>query len=164
MERGSAHAIIWITLKAMEVIRFTHPALIFIFLIHCYTSLSLNLDVDERAINEATTLECHVREYKYTVTKETILKPDGRILECSGQVVVDSCWGRCDSSEIPDFKVPYKLSDHPVCTYGEISRRIVNLDNCHPDYPHPEHEVIDAVWCSCSVCTGNDTSCQTLNS
>ena len=68
------------------------------------------------------------------------------------------CW------QIADYQIPYKVSSHPVCTYGsDISSRLVLLDNCDSGYPNAYHEVIDALSCTCSTCTGHNTSCQTLN-
>ena len=63
-------------------------------------TLAAAMTETDTGLNEAVTLECHVRRYTYTVTKENHVTEDGRILECSGHVTVFSCWGRCDSSEV----------------------------------------------------------------
>lgn len=42
---------------------------------------------------------CLVREYNFLAQKP-YLTPSGEILECSGYITVNSCWGRCDSSEV----------------------------------------------------------------
>ena len=62
-----------------------------------------------------------------------------------------------------DYKPPYKLSVHPVCTYAEIKYRKVRLRNCHPDHPDPYYEVFDAVRCECNLCNSETTSCENLN-
>ena len=43
--------------------------------------------------------------------------------------------------QIPDYKVPFKESSHPVCTYSVKVPRIVPLLNCHPDHAEPFAEV-----------------------
>ena len=46
-----------------------------------------------------TTLECHVRQYKQNISRPHTLE-NGTKLQCHGMVIVDSCWGRCDSNEV----------------------------------------------------------------
>ncbi|GFO16675.1 glycoprotein hormone beta-5-like [Plakobranchus ocellatus] len=52
-------------------------------------------------IDPRTTLVCHLRHYQFRVDKPDIVDPEtGSVLRCSGMVTVNSCWGRCDSSEV----------------------------------------------------------------
>ncbi|KAK6182397.1 hypothetical protein SNE40_010100 [Patella caerulea] len=118
-------------------------------------------DVTNSFIDPSTTLGCHIRHY----TQE-IIKPwfdeDGNLHPCVGFFQVDSCWGRCDSNEIGDFKMPFKISNHPVCTYAGRTRRIVTLDHCI-GHPEPEVELFDASRCECRRCNSEFESCENLN-
>ncbi|RUS74788.1 hypothetical protein EGW08_017455 [Elysia chlorotica] len=114
-------------------------------------------------INLQTTLLCHPRHYQYRMQKPDVLDPStGAVLRCSGVVTVRSCWGRCDSSEIGDFMMPFRISYHPVCTYSGRVRRVVRLEDC-PGYPDPTVEVFDASDCNCQICDSDITSCENLN-
>ena len=67
------------------------------------------------------------------------------------------------SLQIPDFKVPFKISHHPVCSYGGQEMRLVQLRGCDPRIPNTEVKVFDATHCSCKPCSPKDTSCQNWN-
>ncbi|KAK7484978.1 hypothetical protein BaRGS_00023756, partial [Batillaria attramentaria] len=113
-------------------------------------------------INPRTTLRCHVRTYQFRASKPPIVNENGDLVTCEGLVVVNSCWGRCDSSEIGDYKMPFKISHHPVCTYTGRIRRIVTLSECE-GYPDPTIEVFDAAGCACLQCDSDSTSCENLS-
>ena len=49
-------------------------------------------------IDPLSTLQCLKREFTYPATVRHTLD-SGELLECTNQVTVDVCWGRCDSSE-----------------------------------------------------------------
>ncbi|KAL5008248.1 hypothetical protein ScPMuIL_013829 [Solemya velum] len=110
------------------------------------------------AINLQTTTQCHIRQYTLRANKSS-----SSYGQCWDDIAVYSCWGRCDSSEIPDFKIPYKISHHPVCTYGRVRERLVRLSHCDAGNPDRMYAVIDAVSCNCKVCNSQYTSCETLN-
>ncbi|CAG5126290.1 unnamed protein product [Candidula unifasciata] len=113
-------------------------------------------------INPSTTLNCHIREYQMQVTKPQAYDNDGQVVECSGSVTVNSCWGRCDSSEIGDYILPYRISHHPVCTYTGRTSRVATIAGC-PNYPDPTVLVFDATGCECRLCNTDYTSCENLN-
>nr|ARS73220.1 glycoprotein beta-5 [Deroceras reticulatum] len=113
-------------------------------------------------IDPSTTLSCHVRRYQLHITKPPVYDRDGVVYRCSGWVTVNSCWGRCDSSEIGDYQMPYKISHHPVCTYTGRVSRVVTLPNC-PGYPDPTEIVFDATGCDCRRCNSDYTSCENLS-
>ncbi|KAK3784569.1 hypothetical protein RRG08_003377 [Elysia crispata] len=132
------------------------------FLALLLTVLSVTVPSVE-LINPRTTLMCHVRHYQFRIHKPDVLDPDtGAVLRCSGVVTVNSCWGRCDSSEVGDFMMPFRISNHPVCTYNGRIRRVVTLSDCH-GYPDPTVEVFDARECKCQICDSDITSCENLN-
>ncbi|KAL5005917.1 hypothetical protein ScPMuIL_017075 [Solemya velum] len=115
------------------------------------------------AVNLQTTIHCHVRRYSYHADK-SIRNEDGSVLlPCWDNILVNSCWGRCDSSEIANYKMPYKISHHPVCTYGRYRRRTVQLTHCDPRHPDRSYTVIDAVSCNCKLCNPHNTSCESLS-
>nr|AXL95452.1 thyrostimulin beta [Conus ermineus] len=113
-------------------------------------------------VNPGTTLQCHVREYSYRTSKPPLLNQRGDLVTCEGIVRVNTCWGRCDSYEVGDFQMPFKVSHHPVCTYAGYRRRTVTLGNCR-GYPDPTIEVLDATACACRPCDSADTSCENLD-
>ncbi|WAR19485.1 CTHB5-like protein, partial [Mya arenaria] len=101
------------------------------------------------AVDPQTILECLPREYTFRAFKPYRLK--GKVLPCYDDVTYG------------DYKIPFKISHHPVCTYTDRSSRQVRLRRCHPDHPDPFYEVFDATECSCSVCNADNTSCENLN-
>ncbi|CAL1528498.1 unnamed protein product [Lymnaea stagnalis] len=113
-------------------------------------------------IDPRTTLSCHVRSFQFRVTKPPITFPDGTTVFCTGSVTVNSCWGRCDSSEIGDYVMPYKISHHPVCSYTGRIRRRATLTECE-GYPDPTVDVFDAAGCECKLCDSDYTSCENIN-
>nr|QUP51996.1 glycoprotein beta [Urechis unicinctus] len=125
--------------------------------IACAVSYLVTLTLAE--VDVTGTLSCHQRTYQYQISKPFI-NDLGEVIPCSGLVSVRSCWGRCDSSEVADFRVPYKISQHNVCTYTSRTSRRVRLQDCHADHPDPYAEVFDASDCQCRKCTTANTSCE----
>lgn len=83
-------------------------------------------------------------------------------LKCSDDVSVWSCWGRCDSHEISDWKFPYKKSYHPVCVHAGRSKTVAMLRKCDEGVL-PEtmrYEYMEANACNCQTCSTSDTSCE----
>ncbi|XP_071543579.1 thyrostimulin beta-5 subunit [Panulirus ornatus] len=111
------------------------------------------------AINPQSTLECHRREYSYKVHKT-----DDNGLVCWDYINVMSCWGRCDSNEIADWKFPYKRSHHPVCIHEETRLSEKTLRHCDEGAaPGTEtYKYYEATRCSCSVCKSSEASCEGL--
>lgn len=109
----------------------------------------------------ASTLACHESHYEY-IYNNTLISPTGTVYHCMGPVRVLSCWGRCDSQEVPDYRMPYTVPNHPVCTFSTRRTARVRLAYCHPDHPNPEVEVVEAGGCACMPCSSTDTSCLSL--
>ncbi|PNF33410.1 hypothetical protein B7P43_G04185 [Cryptotermes secundus] len=107
----------------------------------------------------ASTLECHRRVYAYKVTKTDSA---GRI--CWDVINVMSCWGRCDSNEISDWRFPYKRSFHPVCLHDSRAVSSVTLQNCEEGVePGTErYEYLEALSCRCMICKSSEASCEGL--
>ncbi|KAK4875743.1 hypothetical protein RN001_012165 [Aquatica leii] len=76
-------------------------------------------------IDPATTLDCHRRLYTYRVTQA-----DENGKQCWDTLSVLSCWGRCDSNEISDWRFPYKKSLHPVCIHYGRNKVVAILRHC----------------------------------
>ncbi|CAL4124514.1 unnamed protein product, partial [Meganyctiphanes norvegica] len=111
------------------------------------------------AIDPVSTLECHRRQYTYKVHKTD---DSGR--NCWDNINVMSCWGRCDSNEIADWKFPFKRTHHPVCMHRETKLTEVVLRNCDED-ADPGTEIYtfhEAAACACTVCKSNEASCEGL--
>ncbi|KAE8739983.1 Glycoprotein hormone beta5 [Frankliniella occidentalis] len=110
-------------------------------------------------VDVRTTLECHPRVYNSTVSRSD---RNGRT--CFDHVSVTSCWGRCDSNEISDYRFPYKRSHHPVCIHDVHEPRVVVLRHCQEGVePGTErYEYLEAKRCSCQVCRSSEASCEGL--
>lgn len=117
-----------------------------------------------------TGLGCHRRLYTYRITQsdESGEFHCGRLIcqerwaysnfltlghECWDHISVWSCWGRCDSREISDWKFPYKKSYHPVCVHASRSKAVAHLRYCHPlAAPSTRrYEYLEADACHCQV-------------
>ncbi|XP_055945858.1 thyrostimulin beta-5 subunit-like [Argiope bruennichi] len=102
-------------------------------------------------------LQCLRREYTLRASRSDDF---GR--RCWDVIRTTSCWGRCDSFEIPDWRFPYKISIHPVCMHDQKILRKVRLRHCDPPDTDDElriYEYYDAATCSCGVCNSSDTFC-----
>ncbi|XP_065358738.1 thyrostimulin beta-5 subunit [Calliphora vicina] len=135
---------------------------LFFFATLCCTPLTLTLAqiLEVQPINSSPTtapLGCHRRLYTYRVTQA-----DSKGRECWDYVSVAACWGRCDSSEISDWKFPYKRSFHPVCVHATRQPAVAVLRNCHPEAEEfaRRYEYLEAVSCHCHTCSTMDTSCE----
>ncbi|XP_076031357.1 glycoprotein hormone beta 5 [Oratosquilla oratoria] len=117
------------------------------------------LSVPASGIDPMTTLQCHRRQYTYKVHKSD---SKGRI--CWDHINVMSCWGRCDSNEIADWKFPYKRSHHPVCMHDDTQQTDVLLRHCEPGAePGTEKYTFhEATQCSCTLCKSSQASCEGL--
>ncbi|KAK3093509.1 hypothetical protein FSP39_016608 [Pinctada imbricata] len=132
-------------------------SLVIVTLILCYHG-----DFISAVLNLEEMTNCYVRDYRFQASKPFVTK-SGYVLPCSDVITVKSCWGRCDSSEIADYKIPFKISNHPVCTYSGAKKRIVRLQNCHPLHPDPYYVIYDASKCACRTCNPEYISCENLN-
>ncbi|KAG8182930.1 hypothetical protein JTE90_010561 [Oedothorax gibbosus] len=111
----------------------------------------------QESYNLKSVLVCLRREYTLKATRSDNL---GR--RCWDFIRATSCWGRCDSFEIPDWRFPYKISIHPVCMHDQKRLRRVRLRHCDPpdaDDRLRNYEYYDAETCSCGVCNSSDTFC-----
>lgn len=102
-------------------------------------------------------LGCHKRKYNFRVTQTD---KNGR--SCWDLVSVKSCWGRCDSNEISDYKFPFKRSYHPVCVFSGRVPSVATLRNCDPGVEPltNQYHYMEATSCKCQTCSSADTSCE----
>ncbi|XP_035905321.1 thyrostimulin beta-5 subunit [Anopheles stephensi] len=102
-------------------------------------------------------LGCHKRLFTYRVSQT-----DSKGRECWDHVSVLSCWGRCDSNEISDWRFPYKRSHHPVCVHAGRTKAVALLRHCHPDadLAARQYEYMEPKSCNCQTCSSTDTSCE----
>uniref|UniRef100_A0A182MA44 Glycoprotein hormone subunit beta domain-containing protein n=1 Tax=Anopheles culicifacies TaxID=139723 RepID=A0A182MA44_9DIPT len=91
-------------------------------------------------------LGCHKRLFTYRVSQT-----DSKGRECWDHVSVLSCWGRCDSNEISDWRFPYKRSHHPVCVHAGRTKAVALLRHCHPDadLAARQYEYMEPKSCNC---------------
>lgn len=97
---------------------------------------------------EQASLRCTRRLYTYRISQS-----DSAGRECWDHVSVWSCFGRCDSTEISDWKFPYKRSYHPVCVHAGRAKAVAYLRQCEEGV-EPEtrrYEYMEAVACNCQV-------------
>lgn len=126
--------------------------LLLLLLVHAVVFISA-VDGEE----EGERLGCHRRKYSFRVTQTDQM---GRT--CRDVVSVKSCWGRCDSNEISDYKFPFKRSYHPVCVFSGRVASVATLRYCDPDVaPNTnQYHYMEATACKCQTCTSFDTSCE----
>lgn len=110
--------------------------------------IAINLSLPMEIETNSPPLGCHRRLYTIKVTQS-----DSNGHECWDNVSVMSCWGRCDSNEISDWKFPYKRSHHPVCIHSTRTKTIAFLRNCHPEAENEarRYEYLEAKTCKCQV-------------
>lgn len=99
-------------------------------------------------LRSVASLGCHRRLVTYQITQTD---SGGRM--CTDFVNAWSCWGRCDSKEIADWKFPFKKSYHPVCVHAGRSNAVADLRQCDPGV-EPEtrrYEYTEATGCHCQV-------------
>lgn len=102
---------------------------------------------------QSASLRCNRRLYTYRISQS-----DSAGRECWDHVSVWSCFGRCDSKEISDWKFPYKRSYHPVCVHAARAKAVAYLRQCDANV-EPEtrrYEYMEAVECHCQV---SDVAC-----
>ncbi|XP_075225134.1 glycoprotein hormone beta 5 isoform X2 [Lycorma delicatula] len=109
------------------------------------------------AFDPNSILGCHKRVYNSKVSKA-----DSQGRTCWDTISVMSCWGRCDSREISDWRFPYKRSFHPVCLFDSRELATVTLSNCEEGVePGTEfYQYLQAVSCRCLVCKSSEASCE----
>ncbi|NP_001232960.1 uncharacterized protein LOC100168739 isoform X1 [Acyrthosiphon pisum] len=81
---------------------------------------------------------------------------------CSDEIDVMSCWGRCDSNEVSDWRFPFKRSHHPVCIHdGQVLTKFM-LKNCEEGVqPGTEFYVFpQAMSCKCHTCKSSEAACE----
>lgn len=68
------------------------------------------------------------------------------------------------SSQISDFRFPFKRSHHPVCIHDVREPRLIILRNCMEGVePGTERfEYLEAKRCSCRACRSSEASCEGL--
>lgn len=122
-------------------------------------AILMEISSSQGVLDPEMTLDCHRRPYSHKVTQ---FDSQGRM--CWDSVTVMSCWGRCDSNEISDWRFPYIRSTHPVCIHGDREPRVVSLANCDEGTePGTEvHTFMEAISCSCSPCKTSEASCEGL--
>ncbi|XP_076365831.1 thyrostimulin beta-5 subunit-like [Tachypleus tridentatus] len=110
-------------------------------------------------IRPESTLECHKRLYTFKATRT-----DSKGRQCWDYLNAMSCWGRCDSGEIADWRFPYKRSYHSVCMHDEKQLRKVTLTHCDLDVEPQLRDYLfyEAVSCSCQICHSSTASCESV--
>ncbi|VVC45303.1 Gonadotropin, beta subunit,GPCR, family 2, extracellular hormone receptor domain,Glycoprotein hormone [Cinara cedri] len=102
-------------------------------------------------------LDCNRKLYKFQVTNT-----DSTGRSCSDEIEVMSCWGRCDSNEVSDWRFPYKRSHHPVCIHGgrQLSKYV--LKDCDEGVEPGTEEYVfpEATSCKCHACKSSEASCE----
>nr|ASK86249.1 glycoprotein hormone beta-5.1 precursor [Ophionotus victoriae] len=100
------------------------------------------------AIDPSTTTGCFI----HTAMKHMAEKDGCR----SHEFFVRGCWGRCDTSEVPQLMPPYVKAKHPVCTYATYDVMTVVLPDCDPEVD-PTYTYLSALSCGCQVMLARKT-------
>nr|XP_020499337.1 glycoprotein hormone beta-5-like [Labrus bergylta] len=107
-------------------------------------------------VSVTTTLQdfrgCAVREFSFVAQKPG----------CKGlRITTEACWGRCHTWEKPVLDPPYIHRHHRVCTYSRTRHMTARLPGCQPNVS-PLYHYPMALHCHCSVCSTQDTECETF--
>lgn len=134
-------------------VRFPRRVLLLLFVVCAVVSIAVGSDEEE----DPQKLGCHKRKYNFRVTQT-----DKKGRSCWDLVSVKSCWGRCDSNEISDYKFPFKRSFHPVCIFSGRIPSVAILRNCDADVEPltNQYHYMEATSCKCQTCSSADTSCE----
>ncbi|KAG1652390.1 Thyrostimulin beta-5 subunit [Nymphon striatum] len=148
-----------IGVKEIMIVRLPLALMMTITLISFCKSYS-RIEDEYSMIDPKGTLKCHRREFTYKVLRKDRL---GR--KCTDYITAMSCWGRCDSNEIADWRFPFKKSYHPVCIHDKMRLRRVRLRKCEEGAEKEArlYEFVEAVTCSCQVCKSSGASCQGMH-
>ncbi|XP_076315566.1 thyrostimulin beta-5 subunit-like [Tachypleus tridentatus] len=121
--------------------------------------LWLHLSVASAVKSAESTLACHKREYTFKATRT-----DSNGHQCWDYLNTMSCWGRCDSGEIADWRFPYKKAYHPVCMHSKKQQRKVKLKHCDKlaETQLAEYVYYEALTCGCQLCRSSSSSCESL--
>jgi hypothetical protein len=68
------------------------------------------------------------------------------------------------SSQIADWRFPYKQSYHPICGHDKKRMKKIRLKYCEEgvDERIRSYKIVEAVTCSCRVCHSSLASCEGL--
>ncbi|KAI1302327.1 Glycoprotein hormone beta-5 [Halotydeus destructor] len=121
------------------------------------TQLMSNKLSKQAYIDPRTTLACHRREYTFKASQT-----DNYGNQCWQYVKALSCWGRCDTGEIADWRFPFKKSYHPVCLLDKRRLRTIRLKNCSEkaSLELRYYTYTEALSCSCQICHSSTTNCE----
>ncbi|XP_071503450.1 glycoprotein hormone beta-5-like [Diadema antillarum] len=124
-----------------------HPVLTWTVL----TALVLYCVLCPTAVGAANArLGCHVRQYLQYTAEKSGCRPQN--------IVVDACFGRCDTYEIPELEFPFKSSHHQMCSYQEVETVAIELNDCDPGV-NRTFLYKNAKSCKCRNCWPYNTFC-----
>lgn len=97
---------------------------------------------------------CRVREYRDYRAEKPGCRPQ--------PIVVDACYGFCDTFQIPILRPPFKQSQHRMCSYGSTVEVTIQLDDCDEGVDRT-FTYINATNCVCRRCTPENTFCSGIH-
>ncbi|XP_046917196.2 glycoprotein hormone beta 5 [Dermatophagoides farinae] len=129
-----------------------------------------NNNIKERRINEKIrrkyltvqrTLDCHERSFTFKAVQTDPVTG----LQCRDYIRLLSCWGRCNSGEISDYRFPYKRSFHNVCIHDVVEKRLFELTDCDAGAPEylRSYETVVAKSCVCRRCETSMVNCESAS-
>nr|XP_054759855.1 glycoprotein hormone beta-5-like [Lytechinus pictus] len=95
-------------------------------------------------------LGCHVRQYLQYKAEKPGCRPQN--------LVLDACFGRCDTYEVPELEFPFKSSHHEMCSYHQVQLATIELDDCDPGV-NRTYTYRNARSCKCRNCSPYNTFC-----
>ncbi|KPM03655.1 hypothetical protein QR98_0020890 [Sarcoptes scabiei] len=121
----------------------------------------INEKIRRKFLTIQQTLDCHERSFTFKA-----IQTDPKTgLQCRDYIKLLSCWGRCNSGEISDYRFPYKRSFHYVCIHNFIERKAFKLTDCDPGAP--EHlqwyRTVVAKSCVCRQCESSMANCESAS-
>nr|XP_027199810.1 thyrostimulin beta-5 subunit-like [Dermatophagoides pteronyssinus] len=118
----------------------------------------INEKIRRKFLTVQRTLDCHERSFTFKAVRTD---PETG-LQCRDYIRLLSCWGRCSSGEISDYRFPYKRSFHNVCIHDLVEKRRYELTDCDPGAPESlrSYEAMVARRCVCRRCETSSINCE----
>ncbi|OTF76583.1 hypothetical protein BLA29_006308 [Euroglyphus maynei] len=121
----------------------------------------INEKIRRKYLTVQQTLDCHERSFTFKAVRTDPVTG----LQCRDYIRLLSCWGRCSSGEIADYRFPYKRSFHNVCIHDVVEKRLFELTDCDrgaPEYLR-SYEAVVAKSCVCRRCETSMVNCESAS-
>ncbi|PIK58114.1 putative glycoprotein hormone-beta5 [Apostichopus japonicus] len=123
---------------------------ILVFLLVVFTFVAIRSTSANPAPRGSVPLRCMVREYTAYQAEKPGCRPQ--------PLLVDACYGLCDTFQVPALRPPFKHSQHKMCSYGDTVEVTIELDDCDEGVDRT-FTYLNARNCVCRKCSPENTFC-----